>query len=340
MRRPGSSGGSTRPRRAAAAGAPAPVSAAGPGDVEDHGVAAGAADRHQGRAAPAAPAGGRPGTARAADPELRAGLQAHPDLQRLVSGRVGAQRRRGQRRRPRGAAGLGGHHRRPRAPCRRDHLRHRVPCHRPADRGAPARTRRTHPGRVLERQPAHLPRRHHDQLPQPVPPRRRGQRDRPQLPRVPGGVPGGVRDGRAAPDARTRHHQRRGPRRGAARLRRAAHGAAGGHGLVGRRLHELLPGADGVASVNWPASTREYRRATRRFDPAPYQLRTHPAVGPIANGAPRASTRHATAIAHHSQTRSLACRPRDNDARPVAADAPPHPTHSKTAISTTHRSHS
>ncbi len=33
-------------------------------------------------------------------------------------------------------------------------------------------------------------------------------------------------------------------------------------------------GADGVASVNWPASTREYRRATRRFDPAPYALRT------------------------------------------------------------------
>ncbi|MGB6457437.1 MAG: NAD(P)/FAD-dependent oxidoreductase [Streptosporangiaceae bacterium] len=31
---------------------------------------------------------------------------------------------------------------------------------------------------------------------------------------------------------------------------------------------------DGVASVTWPASTREYRRATRRFDPAPYALRT------------------------------------------------------------------
>ena len=28
--------------------------------------------------------------------------------------------------------------------------------------------------------------------------------------------------------------------------------------------------ASGVASVNWPAPTREYRRATRRFDPAPY----------------------------------------------------------------------
>ncbi len=32
--------------------------------------------------------------------------------------------------------------------------------------------------------------------------------------------------------------------------------------------------ADGLASFTWPASTREYRRATRRFDPAPYALRT------------------------------------------------------------------
>ena len=32
-------------------------------------------------------------------------------------------------------------------------------------------------------------------------------------------------------------------------------------------------GADGVASALWPASTQEYRRAVRRFDPAPYTLR-------------------------------------------------------------------
>ncbi|WP_406430396.1 NAD(P)/FAD-dependent oxidoreductase [Streptomyces sp. NBC_01589] len=32
--------------------------------------------------------------------------------------------------------------------------------------------------------------------------------------------------------------------------------------------------ATGVASGNWHASTLEYRRATRRFDPAPYELRT------------------------------------------------------------------
>jgi cation diffusion facilitator CzcD-associated flavoprotein CzcO len=40
--------------------------------------------------------------------------------------------------------------------------------------------------------------------------------------------------------------------------------------------------ADGLASVTWPASTREYRRATRRFDPAPYTLRTATAVAPAA----------------------------------------------------------
>ncbi len=43
--------------------------------------------------------------------------------------------------------------------------------------------------------------------------------------------------------------------------------------------------ADGVASVLWPASAREYHRATRRFDPAPYALRTAapaPAPAPAA----------------------------------------------------------
>ncbi len=36
--------------------------------------------------------------------------------------------------------------------------------------------------------------------------------------------------------------------------------------------------ARGVASVNWPAPTFAYRRATCRFDPAPYELRTASAV--------------------------------------------------------------
>ena len=38
--------------------------------------------------------------------------------------------------------------------------------------------------------------------------------------------------------------------------------------------------ASGEASVNWPGPTRQYRRATRRFDPAPYQLRTFVATVP------------------------------------------------------------
>jgi hypothetical protein len=36
--------------------------------------------------------------------------------------------------------------------------------------------------------------------------------------------------------------------------------------------------ASGMASVNWPAPTLAYRRVTRRFDPAPYMLRTATAV--------------------------------------------------------------
>lgn len=42
-------------------------------------------------------------------------------------------------------------------------------------------------------------------------------------------------------------------------------------------------GADGVASLNWPAETWKYRRALRRFDPAPYELRTAAAVAHAAN---------------------------------------------------------
>ena len=38
--------------------------------------------------------------------------------------------------------------------------------------------------------------------------------------------------------------------------------------------------ATGEASVNWPGPTRQYRRATRRFDPTPYQLRTITATVP------------------------------------------------------------
>ena len=98
-------------------------------------------------------------------------------------------------------------------------------------------------------------------------------------------------------------------------------------------------GADGVASVNWPAPTFEYRRATRRFDPAPYQLRTAAAVGLTAHRAPRELTRHTTAIAHHSQTRSFASGHHDNGPRPVAAGATTDPTQSR-VITTTDRSHS
>jgi cation diffusion facilitator CzcD-associated flavoprotein CzcO len=45
--------------------------------------------------------------------------------------------------------------------------------------------------------------------------------------------------------------------------------------------------ADGVASTNWPAATLAYRRAMRRFDPEPYELRTAATGVGAANSPPR-----------------------------------------------------
>ena len=54
--------------------------------------------------------------------------------------------------------------------------------------------------------------------------------------------------------------------------------------------------ASGVALVTWPAPTREYRRATRRFDSAPYALRT-------AGVAPRRElSLHTASAAHDGRT--------------------------------------
>ena len=141
---------------AAAAGAPKAVPAARAGAVEDHGLATGPPRRHRDGQIPPAPPGDRPGATRTAHAHLATGLQTHPDLQRLVPGGISAQRRSGQRRRRRGPGEHRGHHRRQRAPRRRDHLRHRLPRRRPADRRTPARPRRPDPRRVLER-PARTP---------------------------------------------------------------------------------------------------------------------------------------------------------------------------------------
>ena len=53
--------------------------------------------------------------------------------------------------------------------------------------------------------------------------------------------------------------------------------------LVGRGCKSWYQDANDVASVNWPAPTREYRRATRRFDPAPTRCAPRPAPWPAAN---------------------------------------------------------
>jgi hypothetical protein len=79
--------------------------------------------------------------------------------------------------------------------------------------------------------------------------------------------------------------------------------------------------ASGVASVTWPAPTREYRRATRRFDPAPYALRTAGAAPPRTEPAhrlrrPRPGDLVMTSLAHN-----LVVREGDN-IPPAAAEGP------------------
>ena len=225
--------------------------------------------------APSAQAGGRPGAARAADPELRAGLQAHPDLQRLVSGRVGAQRRGGQRRRPRGpradsvvttdgrehpadviifgtgfhvtdppiAAHLRGRDGRTLAECwngsPHTYLGVTVTNFPNLFRLGGAGSATGHNSHVFQEecQVAYA-------------------MDALRLMRARGIASVEVR----ADDQRAYIEQFM------ARL-------AGTVWSVGG-CKSWYQDADGVASVTWPASTWEYRRATRRFDPAPYALRT------------------------------------------------------------------
>ena len=88
-------------------------------------------DGLQHRPAAPAPAGARPGATGEAHAQLRHGLQAGAALQRLLPGADPGQRRGGDRRDPRGPPARGRDGRRRRAPGRCDHLRHRVPRHRP-----------------------------------------------------------------------------------------------------------------------------------------------------------------------------------------------------------------
>ena len=141
----------------------------------------------------AAPRAGATCAARCRDPELRRkltpdlphGLQARPDLQRLPAG---ARAARTSRSSPTPSARCARDsivtRRRHRARGRHDHLRHRLPRHRPAGRRARARPRRALAGRGLGRQPAGPPRHDGRRLPEPLLPRRPQHRPGAQLDRL------------------------------------------------------------------------------------------------------------------------------------------------------------
>ena len=155
---------SARPSRASRSGCTARVPAAQRalrGAIYAGARAAGARLRQAAEGHEAAREGRRASTAsaRCSDPALIAQddarlhprLQAHPALQRLVSGARARQRRAGHRGRRRGPRALDRDRRRPRARGRRARLRHRLPRRRHARRAARARPRRPRARRRLGR---------------------------------------------------------------------------------------------------------------------------------------------------------------------------------------------
>ena len=102
-------------------------------------------------------------------------------------------------------------------------------------------------------------------------------------------------------------------------------------------------GADGVASVNWPAPTSRVPAGDPPLRSRPLPTAHRWGAGLTAQGAPRELSRHAKVIAHHRQTSVIGLRrPRQP---PVPGrgrrrhPVPPNPTQSR-GISTTDRSHS
>ena len=146
------------------------------------GAAPDADPRARRRKEPRAP-GARPRAAREAQTELPPRLQAHPLHRSIPAGARQAERRGRRLGHSRSAPALDRHRRRGRARGRHDHLRDRLPRHRPAARRPPARPRRPPAGRALARHDGRVQRHHDHRLPQPVRPARPLHRARPHLDR-------------------------------------------------------------------------------------------------------------------------------------------------------------
>ena len=223
---------------------------------------------------PPGEAGRRPGAAREADPELRDRLQAHPALERLVSGAPAAERRAGHRRHPRrsGPSGI----------VTADGRLHEVDtivlatgfkvtdislAHRIRGRG------RRVDGRHLEGQPAGLPRHGGRRLPEPLLRHRAQHRPRPQLAPL---------HDRGAARATCSTRCARCDARGATRIEVRRDAQEAYNAYLQRRLVRSVWNTGGCSSwyldatgrntTIWPYFTWRYWQKTRRFDPAPYVL--------------------------------------------------------------------
>ena len=199
-----------------------------------------------GRAPPPGEAGRRPGAAREADSELRDRLQAHPAVQRLVSG---AHSNRTSSWSPTASAEIA-----PDGIVTADGRLHEVDTivlatgFKVTDISLAHRIRDADgvlDGRHLERQPAGLPGHVGGRLPEPVLRHRPQHRPRPQLAGLHDRGAAELRARRAAPDAPARRDPDRGPARRAGRLQRIHPAPPGPHGVEHRRLLELVPRRDG-----------------------------------------------------------------------------------------------
>ncbi len=173
------------------------------------------------------------------------------------------------------------HRRRRRAPGGRDHLRHRLPRHRPAARAERIRGR---DGRTLAEawagQPAGAPRHDRRRLPEPVPAARPEHRARPHLGGDHDRGAARARPRRAAPPARARRRRARAAPGGAGGVHRRGRRADGGHGVDRGRLPSWYLDATGRNSTLWPGITWRFRRR-RRASPADYvAARAHPVPPP------------------------------------------------------------
>ena len=125
--------------------------------------------------------------------------------------------------------------------------------------------------RCLGRLPRRLPRHHGRRLPEHVPALRPAHEPRLGLGPLHARVPVQLRDRRRSAAARAQPALDRSSARGDGALAGRDGRALGGHDLGERRLHLLVHQCAGHNTNNWPGPWLEFRRRTRRINPADYR---------------------------------------------------------------------